>query len=202
MSLFFYPFPSFFWILSQSIATEAKTRGDRKDALPGDEQCQYVVSQVSYWLSERNFSSCLLVFFQIAENIKSQVLGKWKKKTVPSLFANVEKYIIPHFFYSLFFAKVPEKGEGRKDFHREPNFWATAVLPSQVPLFFTPRCRDPSSDGRAVSRQCTAAFTYYSPYGRFLLHRWNSPGIQTVKLTWCYLVSTKLVQRTRDSAAA
>lgn len=126
-----------------------------------DEQCQYVVSQVSYWLSEGNFSSCLLVFFLIAENIKSQVLGKWKKKPVPSSFANVEKYILLHFFYSVLFAKVPGKGEEKKDFHRKPNFWATAVLPSQVPLVFTPHCRDPSCDGRAVSRQCTAAFTIW-----------------------------------------
>lgn len=128
-----------------------------------DEQFQYVVSQVRYWLSEGNFPSCLLGFFWIAENTKSQVLEKWKKKTVPSLFANVEKYILPHFFYSVFFAKIPGKDEVRKGFHGEPNFWATAVLPSRVPLFFTPHCRDPSSDGRAVSRHCTAAFTCCLP---------------------------------------
>lgn len=38
------------------------------------------------------------------------------------MFANVEKYILFAFFYSVFFAEVAGKGEERKDFHGEPSF--------------------------------------------------------------------------------
>lgn len=195
MSLSFYPFPSFFWILSQLIATEAK--GYRKGALPG--KMDSVTVWFPKWVTGCQRELLSSGVFPNSWKYKISSSGKVKEKNSSQPVCKCRKI---NFFYSVFFAKVPGKGEERKDFYREPNFWTTAVLSFQVPLLFTPHCRDPSSGERAISRQCTAAFTHCSPYGRVLLHRWNSPGIQTVMLIWCYFISTKLVRRTRGSAAA
>lgn len=140
-------------------------------------------SELLVCCQKRTFPLIFWVFL-IVKIIKCQFLGNGKNISQPVW--KYRKIHCPTFPLLNIFSKIkaPGKGEEGKDFCKEP-----------VHLFFTPRCREPSSDGRAVSVGCTAASTYYTPYGRFLLLRWNSVGVQPVKLTCCYLAGTKLVQK-------
>lgn len=121
----------------------------------------------------------------IAKIIKSQVLGKGKNfiQAAPRVFENTAKIHSPTFLISNILSKVkaPGKGEERKDFLREPKYLSHCILS------FTNSSLHPSLLGtqllwKSCFRRVHSCFTYYTPYGRFFLRRWNSTGIRTVEL--------------------